>query len=322
MKDNNMKKTSIIAIAALAGLLVAGSCSKNTPPVFDDSKAFVGFSNTSYSVDEAWPTESGEFTVMGDTVRIPVSLASVKGLEGSVKFTVVPDSTTLADGTRGVPEEGTHYVVVSEGGTLKFDAENRIQYIAIAGKYYDKYTGDFSVTVKLESVGNLPLGALDECKVVIADVDHPLAAILGSYSVSSTGATSGQNPFAMTIKKDAQDDHKVWIDNIFGNSGWGGSDTMVYGNVDDDLTKITVPFGQKVEYKYSGADVILLGIASDNETVLESGNCVIGIVKDASGNVTGLTFSDDAGEPCGTYLYIVGLGGASYAEPVLTATKN
>lgn len=317
-----MKKISIIAIAVVAGLLTAVSCSKNTPPVFDDANAFAAFSASRYSIDEAKVNADGTFTEYGDTVEIPVTLASVKGLEGSVKFTVTPNETTLPSGDKYTPVEGTNYKVLTEGGTLRFDAQNRVQYIKIVGKYYPYYTGDLSVTVKLEAIGDVKLGAFSSCTVVLADVDHPLAAILGKYSCTSTTGTSGQNPFLMTVSKDDSDDHKVWIDNIFGNSGWGGSVRSVYGIVDDDMTAITVPIGQKVEYKYSGHDVMLYGISEDGEDVYDTGNIILEIVKDDSDNVTGLNFLYEDNTPCGTYLYIDELGGASYALATITAEKQ
>lgn len=301
-----MKKGIKYIFMASIAALAAVSCNKNLPPVFDDANAFVAFSSSSVTVSEN-----------DGVVKIPVSLASVAGLEGSVSFTAVPD-TLVKEGVKIYPQEGVNYEILTEGGTLKFDAQHRTQYIEVKGIPDGKYTGDLSVTITLSSK-NMGLGYAKTCKVVINDEDHPLAAILGAYSAQTDGEASGDNPWTMTILKDKDDDHKVWIDNFFDNAGWAGDDMLVYGIVteeDGELVKITVPFGQVMEYKYSGTyDIFCLGMDMDDNLYDKGeGEWEITII---NGEKTALDFGSEYGIYCG-----LELGYISYVYPHITAVKQ
>lgn len=295
---------------ASAAAVVMVSCNKNQPPVFDDSNAFIAFSSASVSVSEN-----------ADTVVIPISLASVAGLNGTATFKVYADTTA-----KGVsPEEGVNYEILSEGGTLKFDSKNRIQYIKVVGKYFPEYTGDLSFRIVLESqTKDISLGTLRECKVVINDIDHPLTPILGEYTATTTGIAYS-DPWILTIFKDESDDHKVWLDNVFANPGWAASDTRIYGNVKDDgngkLLSIDIPLGQKVEYKYGKFDVFVYGCMISGEYIYfkKTGAITATIGTDSSGKTT-LDFGD--GEYDGFGLYIDQNGTAGYAASHITAVKK
>ena len=130
IKQKDMKKVFEYITAAFMAVLLAASCDKNLEPVFDDANAFIAFSALEYTVLEAESAEG-----IGDNVlRIPVTLASVKGLEGSATYTIKKDESSKVK-----PVEGTNFQVNTIGGVLKFDAENRTQYIEIQaipdGKY-------------------------------------------------------------------------------------------------------------------------------------------------------------------------------------------
>lgn len=311
-----MKKILTYIAVAVSASLAVFSCSKNEAPVFDDAKAFIAFSSSSATVSE-----------QEDTISLTVSLASVAGLEGTATFKVVPDTVYKVKGKDTValyPVEGVNFKVLTEGGTLKFDKTNRTQSIKIAGVYYPEYTGDLSFKIILDSK-SVDLGYAKECTVVVSDVDHPLTSILGAYTAESS-TKAYQNPWTMTFYKDAEDDHKVWIDNIFANSGWADATTRVYGNVIEDggaLTSIIIPLGQTVEYTYPyGSEklpVYLYGcqISGSSMYSVETGSVTATIGSNAAGKVT-----LDFGNETGFFLIIGDLGYAAYAGQGITAVKN
>ena len=283
----------------LAGAVALASCDKNEPNVFDDKDAFVAFDVVTASYEE----DSVSF-------KVPVTLASVKGLEETVKFEIVTPEEKGA-------VEGVNYKLVTTSGVLSFDAENRTQYIEFKTMTDGEYTGDLKFSVKLLPTETLPVGSESECTVTISDIDHPLTFMLGEYTAASTDFFSGApTSWTMTIYKDAEDDHKVWIDNIFNNSGWAAADTRYYGIVSDDHTTLNIPFGQESEYKYQGkTPVVLLGLTSEGNGA-DTGSVDVNIVVDGA-NVT-----LDFGKEWGFWANIDGAGYIGLVAPGMTAVKN
>ncbi|MCR4860851.1 MAG: hypothetical protein K5910_09330 [Bacteroidales bacterium] len=304
-----MKKISSLIVLAF-GLVALASCELNSDPKFNDSDAFVAFDKAAFSCSET----DGE-------ISVPVTLASLDGMSTTVSYGAV-------DGTA---KSGVNYELVDGAGTLTFTPTARTQYVKVRvldpGVEYEDgervsglYTGDLKFKLEFKSTGDVGTSMQNACTVTIKDIDHPMSALLGTYKTEGPDYFSGGATVSwmMTITKDASDDHMVWFDNIFGNDGWAGDDMLYYGNVDADLTTITVPLGQESEYKYGGtASVLLLGIDADLEGY-ESGALTISIIKDASGKVTGLDFGDELG----IWAYIPGAGSISIMLPGITATKN
>lgn len=293
---------------ACAAFLVA--CDKNEPAVFDDANAFVAFEKTAVAIPEGKVDEEGKI-LPGTSVKIPVTLASVAGLTESIKFEVSYPEKKAA-------KQGTNFELLTTSGVLSFDAQNRTRYIEIEPKYDGVYTGDLSFTITLVGTTAVATGNEAACEVTINDLDHPLSAILGSYTASGEHLKKGATSWTMTILKDADDDHKVWFDDIFGNPDWAGNDMLYYGNVNADLTEIVVPFGQKAEYEYEGHPVYLQGIdgKGDDADIVKSGALKISISTGADGKVH-LEF-----QQYGLYLYIDTLGWASAIWPGITAVKD
>lgn len=297
-----MKKILIIT-ALFVGLFAAVSCDKNQPPVFDDANAFVAFDKASFSIDEAIIDADGNILPQTEKLRVPVTLGSVKGLAETVKFTV----------TDGTAKAGVNFNLLTTSGTLAFDAQNRTQYIEFEVLYYDEYTGDLKFTVELTPSDNVSVGLASKCTVTVGDVDHPLTDLLGTYKAASGDG----NVWPMTLYKDENDDHMVWFFDLFGNPGWSDFDTMFYGNVDDDLTTINIPFGQTSEYKYGGQTPITLYWVNDDDQVGKTGSLNVKIMKDADGRIIGLDF----GEEYGFYALLEGLGYVGLVYPQIIAEK-
>ena len=302
-----MNKIVKYIVLGLAAGLLAVSCDitnlnwLNPIETFDDANAFVAFDQTSFSVSE----DSKE------VLRIPVTLASVAGLEETISFKIEEPKEKAA-------KEGVNYKLLTTSGVLSFSQGKRTDYIEFSFMPDGAYTGDLSFSIVLNEGATVGTGAENTCKVTISDIDHPLAALLGSYTASATHYTQGPITYTTTIKKDAEDDHKVWFDNIFGNAGWAGDDKLYYGNVNADMTQIDVPFGQAAEYKYGGTkEVIFYGLTAELN-YYDTGSMTIEIIKDASGKVTGLDF----GEEWGIYVEIVDTGWISVLLPGITAVKD
>ncbi len=119
----------------------------------------------------------------------------------------------------------------------------------------------------------------------------------------------------MTFFKDADDEHKVWIDNLFQNDSFAGADTRYYGIVNEDLTSLNIPFGQESEYKYSnGNPITLLGF--DGENGYETGSVDVAIVRD------GDKVSLDFGNEWGLWVVIEGAGNLNIVSPGIKAVKK
>lgn len=282
------------------------SCDKNEPSVFSDNDAFVAFDAVSVTYNEDYSKDSTM------TFRIPVTLASVAGLEETVKFEIVaPEDSTKA------AKAGVNYELVTTTGVLSFNAENRTQYIEFITIPDGEYRGDLNFTVKLLPSETLPVGAESECVVTIGDIDHPLTFMLGAYAAASTDFFSGApTSWTMTIYKDAEDDHKVWIDNLFNNAGWAAEDTRYYGIVSDDKTTLNIPFGQESEYKYGGTTpVLLLGLTAEGDGS-DTGSVDVKILMD------GDKVTLDFGTEWGFWANIEGAGYIGLVAPGITAVKN
>lgn len=287
----------------LAGAFALASCDKNEPNVFNDKDAFVAFDAVSVTYAE-------DYSKDGATFKIPVTLASVKGVEETVKFEVVTPEQKGA-------VAGVNFELVTTTGVLSFDAEKRTQYIEFKTMADGEYTGDLKFSVKLLPSETLPVGSESECTVTISDIDHPLTFMLGSYSATGTHFVNGTSlAWTMTFYKDAEDDHKVWIDNIFANDGFAADDTRYYGIVSDDNTTLNIPFGQESEYKYSnGNPVVLLGLSAEGNGY-DTGSVDVKIVVDGN-NVT-----LDFGTEWGFWANIEGAGYIGVVSPGINAVKN
>lgn len=271
-----MKKIIKYSFAALSAAFVLASCDDNKPTVFDDSNAFVAFSAATYSVDED-----------DDSVcKIPVLLASKAGLTETVSYSISYPESKAA-------KAGVNFELLSTTGTLSFSETQRVDTIRFKAKYFDEYTGDLSFTINLDQPKNVNLGYMKTCTVKVCDVDHPLSAMLGKYTMSGSSYWNGPSTWTITILKDADDDHKVWINNLadVGTS----EDLNMYGNVNDDMTKLFIPLGQATEYIHTyGEPLYLYGLDNDFNDY-DNGNLEVDIIKNAAGVVTGLDFGTEMG---------------------------
>ena len=298
--------TKYIGLAFVSALAFS-ACDKNLEPTFDDKDAFVAFEKTAYSVSESYSEK-------GDVYKIPVTLASVAGLEATIKFELGAPETKAA-------VAGKNFELVTTTGTLSFDAEHRTQYVEFKTVMDGEYTGDLSFTITLNATEGVAVGTEKVCTVTLNDVDHPLSFMLGDYTMTGVAykATSATS-WTMTILKDAKDDSKVWFDNLFGAASWAGEDARYYGVVtattDPNVYTLNIPFGQETEYKYSGTTpVTLLGLDSELEGY-DTGSVNVTVT------VNGDKVTLDFGKEYGFWFNLEGLGYLTIWLPGITAVKN
>ena len=298
-----MKKILIYTLTALSAAAALASCNKNDYPVFDDKNAFVAFDETEVSADE-------DYSKNGDTLRVAVTLASVAGLEETVKFEISEPSTKAA-------KAGVNYELLTTSGTLSFDAEHRTAYIEFKTIYFDEYTGDLSFKIKIFGNDEISSGSEDECTVTIVDIDHPLTFMLGTYTVSGEDNWDGDTHWTMTISKDADDVNKVRIRNL---ANFDNAKIIAYGVVSDDKTKLTIPFGQEFEASSDGKSKLPLWGLTDQGQLNKTGSLNVKIITE--GSAVSLDFGKEFGFAIPAIKDGAPAGYYSIIWPGITAVKN
>ncbi len=222
--------------------LMASSCNLNETPVFDDSDAFVAFGSTTYA-----------FSEQAGVIQIPITLASVEGLSTTIAYEAA-DDTALA---------GENYSLVDPTATLAFSSDVRTAYVEvnivdIAGEF----TGDLKFTLTITNTGSVNAGTTSSCTVTIEDEDHPLSALLGTYTVTTSSYWYGDYVYDMVISKDDDDVTMV----RFANIADVGLSAGFYGIVNDDMTQIVVPLGQihpTSSTSYGDGNIYMYGCTAD-----------------------------------------------------------
>ena len=295
-----MKRITKYIGLALAVSAFAASCNKNAEPVFNDKDAFVAFDKVSLSVAE-------DYSKDGKTFKVPVTLASVKGFEETLKFEITEPAKNGA-------KAGVNYELVTTSGVLSFDAENRTAYIEFKTKTDDTFTGDLKLEIEIFGNEEIGVGSENICTLTINDIDHPLGFMLGDYTVTGKDNWDGVVSWTMTISKDEEDITKVWIHNL---ANWDRAGVEFYGIVNAEKTLINIPFGQECELTYNGEPIYLYGLTNEGNGS-SSGSMDIAIVTDDSGKVTGLDFGTEWG------YWVRTKSGANFCVvwPGITAVKN
>lgn len=219
MRIINKITFGLIALATMS----LSSCS-NDLPEFNDADAFVALRQSTATMGET----SGEN-------EVTVMLTSLSGKEGSVDFEIVPDETAPA-------VEGTDFEVVNASKTLSFTKDANTQVIKIKVIDNDVYTGDKRFTINLVNAQGVNIGAENSVVVTIEDDEHPLAFMLGTYAAKGPSKFDGDTEWTVKIAKDDADAAKVWISNMVP----GGSNTPIYGTVNDAKDEIRIPVKQDI----------------------------------------------------------------------------
>ena len=219
-----MKKI-IFYLTVLASVVYFNACIVNDYPEFDDADAFVAFSAERFIFDE----DTGK-------VRIPVRLTSLGAKSSTVTFEL-KDSTAVS---------GRDYALSGGASVLTFDGSNPVQYIELdILDHLGEFTGDRLFGITITNATNVNIGSKKTTYITIADTDHPLSALLGTYTVMAESYFYGASTWSVTIEKDPGNDlSKVWISN-FVLSGTGAG-VKVFGVVNAEKNKIEIPVNQSL----------------------------------------------------------------------------
>lgn len=230
-----MMKIFKLSYGLMAASFLLASCSLNDAPEFDDADAFVAFGSSAVTAEEG-----------GEAVKIPVMLTSLKGVSATIEVQVV-DSTAA---------EGKDFTI--ENKSLTFTKDEPEQYITVNVTNDSEYTGSRAFTLILKESG-VKLGASKKCVVSIADDEHPLLFLFNTYTTHIKDYWGDEYDITGTVTRDADDDTKVWFNNIFtpyltiGN----GFATSFYGIVNAEKTEIAIPAGQATGVSASSLPIVL-----------------------------------------------------------------
>ena len=223
-------------ILACAAVAFVGCQNLNTVPEFEESESFASFPTATFGVNEN----------VGQLV-IPVSIASIKPVKTVVSYEIV-------DGTA---KAGVNFKDTNPDAVLSFDGETREQNIVIdILELPGEYTGDLGFSIKLTSATGLKISAENNCGITMFDLDHPLAAILGTYTGTAVDV-GGDVVWELTLAKDLKDVNVLWCDGICPlHASNKSSLSPVYANVtkgEDGSFTLSFPCGQEVgEYNGNG----------------------------------------------------------------------
>lgn len=232
-------KNIIKSIAALAIAFAAVSCHQKAD---FKSPSFLRFEEGSY----LFPEDTG-------TVQIPVCAYASKGQTNtSVSFEIV----------NGTAVQGTNFTVEPANGVLNFNGEDK-QYITLKIIDLDGViSGNLSFSINLTGCDNdYTTGGTRTASVVIKDMDHPLFDLFGAYTMKGVALASsgslGYYTWDLTLSEYPGYLDRIYLDNItpFGSaysSYFPSPDaTKVYGVVNEDKTKISIPTPQPTEFDLS-----------------------------------------------------------------------
>ena len=246
-------KNSIKIMAGAAIVLAAASCGRLES---FDHQTFATFNEVEYSVDET----------VGQ-VKVGVSLYNPTKSETKITVKAVD----------GKAVNGTDYEIVSPAsGVLAFAPGEGEQEVIVGIKNNEGvFTGTLDFALELVSATTgVTVGNLSTASFIIKDLDHPLAAFIGSWTADvhsyDWGAAYGGISYYtlnVTILADEEDETytKLIVQNLepyFATNGLTAANgyNIFEGVVNDAKNKLTIPMGQPIGYK----DVLLVGINTED----------------------------------------------------------
>lgn len=231
-------------LTVVCGVALLASCDKlNETPSFSKSDSFVSF-----------PSSAASITEDGGQIVIPVNMASINPMVSSVSYVLGAEGDTA--------EAGVDYEDTNESAVLEFDGESRSANIVInILPHLGEFTGDKTFSIELLSATGLNIGAGASFTVTINDIDHPLAAILGTYTVECTEYWQGPQTYQMTLTKDPKDINTVWCDGMLPMVAGVATYSPVFATVTKDESEnyvLSFPCGQVMYKNYQSDGDLLL----------------------------------------------------------------
>ncbi|MBR4810416.1 MAG: hypothetical protein IK039_01480 [Bacteroidaceae bacterium] len=283
----------ILGVSSLAFLFVG--CVENELPKFTAEDSFIAFSTTDVSLAEN----------SKKPVAIEVLCSSLYGINASVEFEITPrevqvDSTVVKVGDKDSvvvtytdkgAKEGVHFTYTTnclanysttDSTKLYFSKNQVADTIFIQAIDNGIFTGDLFFSIKLKNVEGANLGASTLCEVTVADDEHPLAFMLGSFSGKGESYFNGATTWDLSITKDPDGDlHKVWLYPFVPD----GTAKSIYGIVSDDKASMKIPVKQLLATLSDGRKAYLNGfrdLYEDDDVIPEGEFLNVTIAPDAT----------------------------------------
>ena len=159
--------------------------------------------------------------------------------------------------TEVTAKNGKHFVPSSTSGVLEFPAGTDSLAIGVTVKGQPgEYTGNLTFSIDLVSATEgVTIGALKSCVITIKDLDHPLSAMFGTYTMS--GVTINSNgglslpEWSLTMAAVDGDPTKVSLSSLtafdYAYGAYMDGSLAVVGTVSEDHKTITIATPQEVE---------------------------------------------------------------------------
>ncbi len=302
-----MNKISKIFIG-LVSVMALASCAEEA--VYTTSP-FVRFDSATYEVQE----NAGviDIPVLAYPLNADLSFPR-EGATTTVTFEVIENTAT----------KGDYFTVEPANGVLTFDNASKANIKVTVTDKSGEFTGPKDFKIKITSASDgYTIGGTNVVTFKIVDLDHPLAAILGTYDVTAVEFSSGSFYYAnyegMELKPYEGDVTKVICTGInafaFDNNDEDGSFDAV-GTVSADMKTISFAPQQFKPADFSGYGPVSL---LNTDLVLNSDGSVSVDVKDEPivFTATETGFIAERGASCKVELGYFFIGIGSGTSPLL-----
>lgn len=287
-----MKRNIILFVAAAFALLSMASCNRKVEYQFD---TYATLYHSSFNVKE----DAGEYS-------IPVLLKNATGADVQVSVKI----------DEGKAVEGVDYEVISPAnGILSFSGET--DSLAVVVKIFDTFVGeftgtkDFTVSISPATEG-LVMGYVTSARVMIDDLDHPLAAWIGSWTGEMTGFFGNWPKAATTFTVSADPDGDPFSDLIV-NGGINPYFLSAIGaNPDFSAKVVDNQLVVAAEQPCGYSDVVLLGFNAPDPNAADSYDHARFELQEDGTLVQANAFG--AYTPSGGGFYEIYLGGAVFTK--------
>ena len=287
-----MKRNIILFVAAAVALLSTVSCNRKVEYEFE---AYATMYGASYSVSET----AGE-------IKLPVLIQNATGSDVQITVNVA----------EGKAKEGIDYEVITPvNGILNFSGETDSLNVVIKlfDTFKEEFTGNKDFTVSIASATNgVNVGIINQTKVNIEDVNHPLARFIGKWTGEMTGFFGNWPKAATTFTVSADPEGDPFTDLIvsgginpyFVSAAGANPDFSAYVDGETLVVYAEQPCG------YS--DVVLLGFNAPDPNSADSYDHARFELK-ADGTLVQLN-AFGAYTPSGGGFYEIYLGGAVFTK--------
>ena len=221
--------------------------------------------------------EATQSVFENDATPFPIRIV-VAGTEDAGGTDVTVEIST--EGIDNPAIEGTDFDVDKK--TFSFSKHYGIDSLMVTTSDNLVYEKDKFFDIVITSTTNGYVTATkDTIRVTVADNEHPLALVIGTYSTTATSYFNGGQIWDIVTSPDPSDETHLLIDNFVAN----GSNLTIYGIVNFDDMTLKIPVGQNIVDDASNPAQIMGFYGPDGATAIPDGGFITGNI-DASGNIS------------------------------------